>query len=184
MNATLQSTAASRRRRIRYIDPGLQKWLLLAVGLEVAAAAATIGLLYWRLSGLIEDNLYRVHFAAPNSMLPAMLHDGLVLLLSFVVLNVLALLTATIVWGRYVGKILRAFVAMIDRTLHMDFSADTLRQGQHEVIALAGQWRAKERERLAAINEQVARLANTVDSEEGAQRPRQEVLQRLRELLR
>jgi hypothetical protein len=183
MNTATVSNPASRRRRIRYIDQGLQKWLVVAVVLEVAAAAAAVGLLYLRLSGLIEDNLYRVHFAAVDSMAPTALHDGLMLMLAFVAINVLALLTATVVWGRYVGNILRDFVAVIEKTLRMDFSEDTERQGQHEVLALAGQWRAKERERLAAISAQVG-LLNTADADAGEQRATPEVLRRLRELLR
>jgi hypothetical protein len=177
------SAPASRRRRIRYVDQALQKWLVVAVVLEVGAAAGTVGLLYWRLSALIDENLYRVHLGAASSIVPALLHDGSLLLLAFVGLNVLALLVATVVWGGYVGGILRNFVDVVGKTLRMDFSADTDRQGNHEVLELAAQWRTKERARLAAISEQMAQLAE-FNGQADTRGPARESLRRLQELLR
>ena len=151
-------TQTMRRRRTRYIDAPLQRWLWLVVALEVVVAAACVGLLYCRLNGVIEANLYRIHFSSVPSIVPVLLHDGFMLLLLFIAGNIIALLVATFIWAYYVHGIVLEFTALVEKTHRLDFCADKSAQARHEVLSRAMQWRAMERERLTAIRQAVARL--------------------------
>jgi hypothetical protein len=153
--------AASRagRRRRRYVDPALQKRLVAGlVVLESVLVAASVGVLYWHLNGLVEENLYRIHFTAARPLLPVLLRDALLLLGAFVVANMAVLLAVMHLWGRRVNSITDEFMLLLGKTRRLDFSADGPAQDNHQLLALTLNWRAKERARLAEIQEQVAKL--------------------------
>ncbi len=172
-------TQTMHRRRTRYIDMPLQRWLWLVVGLEVVVAASCVGFLYWRLNCLIEASLFRVHFSVAPSIIPVLLHDGFMLLLLFIAGNIVALLVATFIWAHYVHGIVSEFASMVKKTRWLDFCADSSVQARHEVLSRAIQWRAMERERLAAIRQAIASL----DAEKAGTSTSTDALNRLRRLL-
>jgi hypothetical protein len=147
------------RRRRRYVDPALQRRLVVGlVALESVMVAASVWALYWHLNRLIEENLYRIHLTAVRPLLPALLHDAFLLLGVFVVVNIVILLIAMSLWGRRVNSITDELMVLLGKTRTLDFSSDSPSAGNHELLALTLNWRAKERSRLAEILEQVTML--------------------------
>lgn len=167
---------AAHRRKIHYVDKTLQKWLLAAlVILEAGLVAAMVWMMHWRLSQIIEENLYRVHLAKAAPLLNQLMQETPLLLGIFILANVIALLVADGIWRGTINSLLRSFMALVGKTGRLDFSADPETSGRHRLLELAGTQRARERLRLAVIREQTAGL----DAElSGAGDPR-----RLRELL-
>jgi hypothetical protein len=100
----------------------------------------------------------------------------------FLLANVIALLVADGIWRGTINSLLRGFMALIGKTGRLDFSADPAMSGRHRLLDLAGAQRARERRRLAATREQIAKL----DAElSGAGDPRnvRELLDGLNKLL-
>lgn len=158
MSDDFATITQSMRRRIRFIDTPLQRWLWLVVGMEVVVATACVCVLYCRLNGLIEASLFRVHLGPTPSIIPALLQDGFMLLLLFIAGNIVALLVATLIWTRHVHGIASEFTSLVEKTHLLDFCADSSAQTHHETLLRAIQWRAMERERLEAIRQAVAIL--------------------------
>lgn len=149
---------ARRVRRIHYVDVHIQKWLLVAlVVLEVILAGAAVAVLAWHLSGVVEENLYRVHLAEAEPMLGQLTLAAVNVLVVFVAVNVAAVLAADAIWRYYVNSVVHDFMVMVGKTGELDFSPDP-EATRHEVLALAAAWRARERTRLDAIRVQAGRL--------------------------
>ncbi len=158
MSSIPEPADARRVRRIHYVDVRIQKWLLVAlVVLEVILAGAAVAVLDWRLSGVIEENLYRVHLAEAGPLLDQLTLAAVNVLGVFVAVNVIALLAADVIWRYYVSSVVRDLMMLIGKTRELDFSPDA-EANRHEILALAAAWRARERARLAAIRVQVGRL--------------------------
>jgi len=142
------------RRRIHYVDRLLQRRLLAGlVLLEAVLVASSVWAMHWRLQQVVEANLYRIHIADAGTLVPRLMNEALVLLGIFMLVNVVALLLAEGAWGRYVGKVLRAFMVLVEKTARLDFSPDPANEHDHEVLSLARSWRASERLRLQALGE-------------------------------
>ena len=183
MSSIAATADVYRPRRIHYVDARIQQWLLLAlVALEAVLTGATVVLVGWRLSAVIEENLYRVHLAEAGRLLDQLIPAALNMFGVFVVVNVIALLVADVIWRYYVGSVVRDFMTLIGKTGKLDFSSDS-DAARHEVLALAAAWRARERERLAAVRVQVGRLQSGVSAGRAAQSMR-DALDKLDELLR
>jgi len=147
------------RRSLHYVDRSVQRSLLVAmVALEAVLVAASTWFVYWRLSDMLEEGLYRVHLAPAGPALTALAQEGYSVLGVFAVLNVLALLLAEGIWSRHENAVLRDFAARIGQTRALDFSGDAKSPRRHEVLELVVAWRAAERTRFAAIREQVGKL--------------------------
>ena len=182
MSSTPAPAVARHVRRIHYVDERIQKWLLVAlVVLEVTLAGAAVAVLDWRLSGVIEDNLYRVHLAEAEPLLGQLALAAFNVLGVFVAANVIALLAADVIWRYYVSSVVRDFMTLIGKTRELDFSPDP-EATRHEVVALAAAWRARERARLAAIREQAEWLGAGVSAGSDL-RGMQDALNSLHELL-
>lgn len=173
---------ARRARRIHYVDERIQKWLLVAlVVLEVILAGAAVAVLAWRLSGVIDENLYRVHLAEAEPLLGQLTLAAVNVLVVFVAVNVVAVLAADAIWRYYVNSVVHDFMVMIGKTGELDFSPDP-EATRHEVLALASAWRARERARLDAIRVQAGRL-DAGESTGSNLRSMRDALNRLDELL-
>lgn len=171
----LPQRAASHRRKIFYIDKALQKQLLWGlVMLETGLVAALVWLTHWRLSQIVDENLYRVHLAKAVPISHQLMQEASLLLAVFMVANVIALLVADGIWRAHVNSLLRSFMTLVGKTGRLDFSADPEMSTRHRLLDLALSHRARERLRLAEIREQMARLDAALS---GADDPR-----RLREL--
>lgn len=171
------------RRRRRYVDPEIQRRLLVTlVVLEAALVGASVWIMYVRLNQLIEESLYRIHLAKAGLMLPALLHAALPVLGGFVIANVAILLIVMCLWGRNVNAITDEFMHLIGKTRKLDFSPDSAPVKKHELLALTGRWRARERIRQTEIQEQVARLEREM-SAGGDSRSLGNIVNRLNELL-
>lgn len=158
------------RRRLHYVDRSVQRSLLIAmVVLEAVPVAASIWLVYWRLSGLIEESLYRVHLTSAGPALPILAHEGFSVLGLFAALNVLALLVAEGIWSRHENLVLHDFAALIGKTHKLDCPSAIDGRRQHEVLTLVLAWRARERTRLATIRDQVAKLEAAIAAGESVQ---------------
>lgn len=165
MSSTHAPAKARHARRIHYVDERIQKWLLVAlVIMEAALAGAAVGVLNWHLTGVIEENLYRVHLAEAQPLFDQLLQGALKVLGMFILINGVALLAADAIWRHYVSSVVHDLMALIGRTGELDFSPDPETAHGHEVLALARTWRARERARLAAIREQLVRLEREVSA--------------------
>lgn len=155
------------RRRLHYVDKSIQRSLLVAmVALEVSLVAASIGFTYWRLSQLIDENMYRMHVVhtGPTWMLFA--GEVFWVLGLFAVVNMLALMVAARIWSHHENLVLREFRTLIGKSRALDFSSDADTRRRHEVLALAVAWRAQERLHFDAIRDQVSKLEVATSNEE------------------
>lgn len=171
------------RRRLHYVDSSVQRSLLIAmVALEVSLVAASIGFTYWRLSQLIDENMYRMHVVQTGPTWVLFAEEGLWVLGLFAAINILALMVAAKIWSHHENLVLRDFTRLIGKSRELDFSGDANTPRQHEVLALAVAWRAQERIRFAAIRDQVSKLEAAMSARESPQ-GMQIALERLNELL-
>jgi len=147
------------RRKSHYVDETLQKFLLIGiVALEAGLAGGLAWMMFRRLNHIVEDNLYRVHLADAGPILAQLMHEAMIMLEIFAVANLIALLVVDIIWRRHVRSILHRFGLLMDKTYHLDFTADPETGNRHQVLALAETQREKNRIRLAEIREHLSRL--------------------------
>ncbi len=156
MNRQPRSRRDGYRRQTHYVGERLQTFLLLALVLLEVALVAGLSWLMWRhLTQIIDDNLYRVHLDHSPSILSLLLREATVLLGWFFVTNLCALLLANLLWQHHVKAVLRHFMALIQKTQALDFSADPTLTGQHQIISLAASQRQQERKRLLQFRAQL-----------------------------
>ena len=178
----MTSPSTHRRRRV-YIDPDLQKWLVVGlVALEVTLIGTTLVLLHQRLLDAIGGTLYRVHVVASEPLFAELLHAARTALAGFVVANVVALALAETLWQRHVNGVRCALGALIAAIARLDLSVAEPSEARHEVLALVATWRERERERLLALRERANRLAAELDAGGEPERVRERVRE-LRQLL-
>lgn len=158
------------RRRTHYVDSSVQRSLLVSmVTLEVTLVAIAIGFAYWRLAQLIEEGMYRMKAIPMITTMTQFATEGFWILGVFAVVNVIALMVASGIWRRHENLVLRDFMGLIEKTKELDFSSDTETRRQHEVISLAADWRAQERNRYTAVRDQVSKLVASLSSGESSQ---------------
>lgn len=135
-------------RRVHYIDHVVQKWMLIAlVVLEVVVLSIAGAILYVRLNIIVDENLYRIHFAGQPSMFSVLLKESLLILGGLVAVNLAALFAADRIWARYVNSILVVLRELLSRTRDLDLQATREAPPRHKVVALALAWRGAERAR-------------------------------------
>ena len=159
----------SHHRKIKYIDHVLQKWLLLAlVVLEVIVLSVAGAILYVRLNGIIDDNLYRVHFGGQPSMFMVLLNQSLRIIGGMIAVNLLALFVADRIWVHYVRAILSELRRQFACVRALDFRDDQDVHPRHKVLALAQDWRRVEKERHLAMLQSFDHMASrsTTSTEE------------------
>ncbi len=142
------------------------------VALEAALVVALTWLAYWRLIHLIDESMYRMQIAQTGPTLMRLAEEGFAVLGLFAVVNVIALAVAAGIWSYHENIVLQDFTRLIGKTRELDFSSDAETRRQHEVLALALAWRARERTRFAAIHDQVAKLEAAVAAEGSRQHTR------------
>lgn len=147
---------ASHSRKIHYIDHALQKWMLIAlVLLEVLVLSAAGAILYWRLSLIVDESVYRIHLGDQPSMFSVLLKESMSVLTGLVAANLLALFVADRIWVRYVGGIVLSLRGLLTKSRGLDFTQDADMVQRHKVVALALGWRRQERARLLALRESI-----------------------------
>ncbi len=147
------------RRKIHYVDETLQKFLLIGlVLLEAGLAAGLSWMMFRRLNQIIENHLYRVHLADTGPILAQLMHEAIILLGIFSVVNLVALLVVDVLWRRYVYGILRLFKLLMGKTYQLDFTDDPEISDRHQVLDLAETQRDQDRIRLTEIRDQLFRL--------------------------
>ncbi len=149
-------------RRKKCIDESIQVPLVVAlVLLEISLACAAAGLLYLRLDAVIDENLYRIHLAGTETMLGQLLRQAAVVLGAFVAVNAAVLLAADWIWRRRVNRIVRELILAVRKASSLDYTPDPAIAGTHPALALAANWREKERARLWGIREAATGLDAT-----------------------
>ncbi len=157
--ATHGRAPAAYRRRQHYVDDSIQRSLIVAmVALEVFLVAVSIWLAHWQLMELIDQSMYRMNVANSGPTLALFAEKGFVVLGLFALANVVALTLAAKIWSYQENLVLRDFAQLIAKTRELDFSTDPQTRRQHQVLALAASWRARERARFAAVRELVTEL--------------------------
>ena len=152
MNNSKRLPGLSHHRKIKYIDHVLQKWLLLAlVVLEVTILSVAGAILYVRLNGIIDDNLYRVHFGGQPSMFMVLLSQSLRIIGGMIAVNLLALFVADRIWAHYVRAILSELRNLFACVRALDFRNRPEVHPRHRVLALAQNWRRVEKDRHLAM---------------------------------
>lgn len=148
----MNSPLPQERRRIHYIDHVLQKWLLLAlVALEAALTGAAIWGLYRVLGGIIDDNMYRIHFSADEDTLRRFLIEGAKILAATGVVNLAALIIADRIWAAYVQRIVRALDKVMHAAQRLDLRPQDGVRRAHAVLDQALRWQRTESLRLQRI---------------------------------
>lgn len=139
------------RRRIRFIDRSLQRWLVVGLLLaEVAFVAGDVWILHRDLQAVLEDQLYRIHIT-PGEARQAFRREILEHLAIFALANLALLSIVESVWALRVARVVRRFKNLIGRSNELDYSGDESGLIPHPAVQRALAWRARERERLTAI---------------------------------
>lgn len=163
-NASAQA-GKSHQRKIHYIDDVLQKWMLIAlVALETFLLTIADAVLYVRLDNIVEESLYRIHFAGQPSMFSVLLTEALLILGGLIAVNLTALFAADRIWSHYVRGILLSLRDLLSRTRDLDLRADGDVPQRHKVLAQALFWRLVERERHLALNKSLSIIENLAAS--------------------
>lgn len=185
MNTRTMNQGTVVRRKIRYVDHAVQKWLVVALlALEVTLVSAALWVIYVHLSEIVDQNLYRIHQHDGPSLFSQLLGETLTMLAGLVAANVVALLVADRVWGSYLGSILAPFGALMARVEALDFGEDQPAQRSHEALELALAWRSTERLRCKKMRDEIAGLDLQQDFADPQAREKLRVaLERLRGLL-
>lgn len=147
------------RRRIHYVDHTLQKWLLVAlVALETLLTGLAILGLYQVLGGIIDDNMYRIHFSPDENTLQRFLVEGAVILGATGVVNLTALVIADRIWAVYVRSIVRGLDKLMHAAQRLDLSPQREVRRTHAVLDQALRWQRSESLRLKRIRHSVSHL--------------------------
>lgn len=170
------------RRRIRYVDHMIQKWLLVAlVVMESALIAIAMWALYRALSDAVEENLYRIHFSADAGVLPRFFTEGVRILLVIGVVNVAAIVAADRIWAAYVHRIVRQLDGMVHAAQQLDFSAQREQGAHHAVLEQARTWRAEQADRLRKLRATTRLLPATLPVTDAERDAAAALLKRMRE---
>lgn len=173
------------RRKIHYVDHTVQKWLIIALlALEVTLVGAALWILHGHLSGIIDQNLYRIHQHEGPSIFSQLLGETLTVLAWLVAANVVALVIADRVWAHYLNSILGPFAAMMGRVEELNLGEDPPPRRSHETLELAMAWRKSERQRCQSLRDEIAGFDPQQDfSDPRAREELRAALERLRQLL-
>lgn len=152
-------TPQPNRRRIHLVDHVLQKSLLGAlVVMEIGVAALAIWALYQALGGIVDENMYRIHFSGDANMLSLMMSEGLRVLSGILLVNLLALIVADRVWAYYVDGIVRHLAGLMRASHQLDFSAQGPVSFHHAVLDQALAWREAESAHLVKVRGRIRQL--------------------------
>ena len=123
------------KRKILYIDSALQNRLLLAfLLLEILLIGGGMIVMYLELKEIVEENLFRIHFAAAEPLSSLLFWKAMRILAALVILNVAALGLAEWLWVRHLESILNPLSELLTRTARLDFTADVIPKQQHAVL--------------------------------------------------
>lgn len=177
--------APTARRRRHFIDTDLQGRLALAlVALEVGLFAGACGYLYYALATIIEDQLYIVHAAQREPLLPLMLVELLKVVAVCAAVNSAALFATHRLWGRHVTGVLDTLGGRIARIGAIDLrphGGPGEARAAHRLIALCDRWIAAEQARLTRVDAALARLPAAIgEDREVARAAIDEALRQLR----
>lgn len=152
------------KRKIHYIDAAVQNRLLIAfVSLEVLLIGAGMIVLYLDLRQVIDDNLFRIHFAARVPLSTLLFREAMQAVAVLIGTNVAALFLARWLWLRYLDSILCPLSGLLARTGELDFTRDETFSQQHAVLVLAATWRETERKRCTDIRAEISSLGKPGD---------------------
>ena len=147
------------RRRSRQGDHVLQKALLVAlVIMETVVVAIAIWALHKALGEIIDENMYRIHFAGSDNMLTLLISEGMRVLGGMMLVNFIALLVADRIWAFYVYGILRDLGIMMTASTQLSFSTPSPIMFHHAVLDQALAWRASEAMQLVRARDQIRQL--------------------------
>ncbi len=181
MNTHSEQKTTQHRRRRHFIDATIQGRLLAAlIGLELILFSGAMIWLYIDLSKIIDENLYRVHYADTGSSSP-FIASLLTIIPVILLVNVLALWLADVIWRAYIRRIVNQLRRMLSRISNLDLRAQPEDQRvQHDVIDRARSWLENERNEFKQIKDMVQTLPDNLDSADEKERARVKVI--LREL--
>jgi hypothetical protein len=154
---------SNNQRRKHFIDNRLQGRLLVAlVLLESMMLALAILYLYIQFKGIVEQNLYSIHPASQQALLPLFLEQLGWVVLVMSITNTLALYLAHHLWVLHIKQIIAAFRATLLRVKSLDFSspARTVLGVEHEVLSLLNSWYSGERTRVGQLQQAISSLPN------------------------
>lgn len=164
MNAEITHQRAKIKRKIYYIGTEVQNRLLIAfVLLEALLICAGMIVLYLELKEVADENLFRIHFAARESLSTLLLREAMQTLAILVIANVAALGVAEWLWSRHLDSILHPLSGLLTRTGDLDFTQDETTEVRHAVLAHAMAWREIERARCKGIRAEISRLDENAD---------------------
>ena len=147
------------RRHTVYVDHVLQKWLLVAlVLLECVLTGLAIWGLYRILGGIIDDNMYRIHFSPDDNMLHDFAIEGAKVLIATGVVNVTAIILADRIWAVYVQSIVRGLDKVMLAAKRLDLMQQRDVRRTHALLDRVLRWQRAESLRLRRIRYSVRHL--------------------------
>ncbi len=154
------SDAARPVRKRHYVDRSLQ--FRLIAGLVLLEALIILLTLYWlhgRMEFIAEEQLYRVHHAAPEPLLAPLLEQVAIGLAVMLACNATFLLVVEALWTRRVNALLGTLRPLFDRTADLDLRTEAQDHAPaHPALELARSWRGREAVRLAELRATIQAL--------------------------
>jgi len=174
------------KRKHRYNDQKLQGYLISAlIAIELLLVILLLVYLYNEFNRVIDSRFYKIH-SDNSASWPEFLSLLAATVGAFLLVNALLLFLAHLVWDRYVAQTVELFSNGLERMIRLDFSSDAeTRPGQHRIIELLANWRAKERQRnheIALLVDRLSTLGGEI-SDTGTQAEWRQVLKEYRGLL-
>lgn len=155
----MNSQRKNNLRRIHYLDNSIQKWLLVAlVTMEVMLIVVAMWMLNKALSDVIDQQMYQVHLSDKQSVFSHLLNEGMKILGVVFLVNLLALLVADRIWAYWVSGIFHNLMALINASLHLDFSDKSQISCNHDVLVHAMAWREAEFSRIEGLRHDIHAL--------------------------
>ncbi|MEH6811413.1 MAG: hypothetical protein V7677_02680 [Motiliproteus sp.] len=177
------STDGTSQRRIVFIDTSLQGRLLAAlILLETSMLIAALIYLYLKFNGIIEANLFTIHFSSRADLLPQFFEQMIRVILIMSLTNTVALMVAHHLWGSQIKSTMSAFVHRLRRFQALNFRRHDAEKQPHKVLVLLHQWQQLEIDRMNQFKSRIKELADFDSASDDPQALRLQ-LQQCKELL-
>lgn len=148
------------QRRKIFIDGRLQgRLILLLVALEIIILATAMFYLNHRFAGMIEHDLYAIHRISQEDMLSAFIWQIVRVIFVMVILNALLLFIAHSIWSRQISSVVQEFRngLFLIRSRKL-VELEHTKEPRHELLGLLDSWHTKERNRIAALKQEIDQL--------------------------
>jgi len=156
------------RRKKKYLSHKIQGSLLIAmVILELILISSALVYLYFAFNEILEQQIFSIHRTQQENTFNLMLLELVKTVLVLSMVNIIALLTAHVLWSKYVKFVINAFRNELNLIAKfMLYKTNNKDQKLHEVIEKLDKWEELEISRCKKLLVLIRNLKAQVDAPE------------------